>query len=314
MTFATDQTGRIPHWDAMMQMEHLTIHETPDRKLKHLVIVFGGWADAAESATSAIKFLQRKLHAKKFAEIDPEEFYDFSQTRPHTSRTRDGKRRIHWPANEFSYLTDTSSGSGIMVFVGVEPNLKWRTFAKTGAKVARDQGVESVIHIGALLDAVPHTRPVKLSGTATDPKLQEFLEGQGIRSSNYQGPTGISSVVMEACINEGMEYTSIWGHTSHYLQAAPNHRVGSTLLQILVKLLNLRLDLAELNSAADVFNEEVAQAVARDEQISSYGTKLEGQYDEAVAAIEIPDPAELVRDLEKFLRGEQRRPPTDPSD
>ena len=295
-------------------MEHLIVHETPEKTLKHLVIVFSGWADAAEGATSAVKFLQRKLKAKKFAEIDPEEFYDFSQTRPYSSRTRDGKRRIQWPANEFSYLTDPSDDSGVMVFVGVEPNLKWRTFAKTVATVAKDHGVESVIHIGALLDAVPHTRPVKLSGTASESRLSEFLEGQGIKSSNYQGPTGISSAVMAACINEGLEYTSIWGHTSHYLQAAPNHRVGSTLLEVLLKLLNLPLDLAELKSAAGVFNEEVEKAVAKDEQISSYVTKLEGQYDEAVAAIEIPDPAELVRDLENFLRGTQRRPPSDSTD
>jgi len=279
--------------------------------MKHLVIVFSGWADAAEGATSAVKFLQRKLKGKKFADIDPEEFYDFSQTRPYSSRTRDGKRRIQWPANEFSYLTDPSTDSGIMVFVGVEPNLKWRTFAKTVASVAKDHGVESVIHIGALLDAVPHTRPVKLSGTASESRLSEFLEGQGIKSSNYQGPTGISSAVMAACINEGLEYTSIWGHTSHYLQAAPNHRVGSTLLEVLLKLLNLPLDLAELKSAAGLFNDEVEKAVAKDEQISSYVTKLEGQYDEAVAAIEIPDPAELVRDLENFLRGTQRLPPSD---
>jgi proteasome assembly chaperone (PAC2) family protein len=292
-------------------MEHLIIHETPEKKLKHMVVVFSGWADAAEGASSAVKFLQRKLKSKKFAEIDPEEFYDFSQTRPHTSRTRDGKRRIHWPSNEFSYLTDPSADSGVMVFVGVEPNLKWRTFAKTVATVAKDHGVESVVHIGALLDAVPHTRPVKLSGTASESKLGEFLEGQGIRSSNYQGPTGISSAVMSACIEAGLEYTSIWGHTSHYLQAAPNHRVGSTLLEILLKLLNLPLNLAELKSAASVFNDEVEKAVAKDDQIASYVTKLEGQYDEAVAAIEIPDPAELVRDLEKFLREEQRRPPTD---
>ena len=198
-----------------------------------------------------------------------------------------------------------------MVFNGVEPNLKWRTFSRTIAEVAKQHGVKTVIHIGALLDAVPHTRPVKLSGTASEPRLNEFLESQGIRSSNYQGPTGISSAVMDACLKEGMEYTSIWGHTSHYLQAAPNHRVGHTLLQILVKLLDLPLDLSELYSAAGLFNAEVEKAVAKDDQISSYVTKLEGQYDEAVAAIEIPDPAELVKDLEQFLRGEQHRPPTD---
>ena len=295
----------------MEQMQYLTIHETPSKQLSQMVIVFSGWADAAEGATSAVKFLQRKLKSKKFAEIDPEEFYDFSQTRPHSSRTRDGKRRIHWPANEFSYLTGGDSDAGIMVFNGVEPNLKWRTFSRTVAEVAKQHGVKSVIHIGALLDAVPHTRPVKLSGTASEARLSEFLESQGIRSSNYQGPTGISSAVMAACIDAGLEYTSIWGHTSHYLQAAPNHRVGSTLLEILLKLLNLSLDLGELKSAAGVFNEEVEKAVAKDEQISSYVTNLEGQYDEAVAAIEIPDPAELVRDLENFLRGAPGHPPPD---
>ena len=295
----------------MEQMQYLTIHETPSKQLSQMVIVFSGWADAAEGATSAVKFLQRKLKSKKFAEIDPEEFYDFSQTRPHSSRTRDGKRRIHWPANEFSYLTGGDSDAGIMVFNGVEPNLKWRTFSRTVAEVAKQHGVKSVIHIGALLDAVPHTRPVKLSGTASEARLSEFLESQGIRSSNYQGPTGISSAVMAACIDAGLEYTSIWGHTSHYLQAAPNHRVGSTLLEILLKLLNLSLDLGELKSAAGVFNEEVEKAVAKDEQISSYVTNLEGQYDEAVAAIEIPDPAELVRDLENFLKGAQGHPPSD---
>ncbi len=295
----------------MEQMQYLTIHETPSKQLSQMVIVFSGWADAAEGATSAVKFLQRKLKSKKFAEIDPEEFYDFSQTRPHSSRTRDGKRRIHWPANEFSYLTGGDSDAGIMVFNGVEPNLKWRTFSRTVAEVAKQHGVKSVIHIGALLDAVPHTRPVKLSGTASEARLSEFLESQGIRSSNYQGPTGISSAVMAACIDAGLEYTSIWGHTSHYLQAAPNHRVGSTLLEILLKLLNLSLDLGELKSAAGVFNEEVEKAVAKDEQISSYVTNLEGQYDEAVAAIEIPDPAELVRDLENFLKGAPGHPPSD---
>ena len=177
----------------------MTVHDTPAKNLDYMVIVFSGWADAAEGATSAVKFLQRKLQSKKFADIDPEEFYDFSQTRPHSSRTRDGKRRIHWPANEFSYLTGGNADPGIMVFNGVEPNLKWRTFSRTVAEVAKQHGVKTVIHVGALLDAVPHTRPVKLSGTASEPRLNEFLESQGIRSSNYQGPTGISSAVMDAC-------------------------------------------------------------------------------------------------------------------
>ena len=286
-------------------MDFLSVDHQPDRKLTTMVIAFSGWADAAEGATSAIKFLKRRLKARKFAEFDPEEFYDFSQTRPTTTRTRDGRRHIHWPANEFFQLENPDTGDGIMVFTGVEPNLRWRTYSRGVAQLAAEQGVETVIHVGALLDAVPHTRPVKLSGTATRPDLSEFLEGRAIRSSNYQGPTGISSSVMDACVKQGLGYSSIWGHTPHYLQAAPNFRVAYSLMQTLTRLLRLPLDLEELRGAAAKFDGEVARAVQADEQIGSYVAKLENQYDDTVAESGIPDPEDLVRDVERFLRGER---------
>ena len=198
-----------------------------------------------------------------------------------------------------------------MTFLGVEPSLRWRTYSRTIIELAKEHGVKKVLHIGALLDAVPHTREVKLTGASTDTDLQETLDASGIRSSSYQGPTGISSAVTEACENLGLDYLSLWGHTPHYLQAAPNYRVGYTLARKLVALLDLSLDLSELQSAADTFDEQVVAAVAKDDQLSAYVEKLEGQYDESAMAAEIPDSAEMVRDLEQFLRSEQRRRPGD---
>ena len=293
-------------------MSYLTILQQPDAQLNCLIIAFAGWADAGESATTAIKFMQRKLEAKKFAEIEPEEFYDFSQTRPYTSRTRDGRRRVHWPANEFSYWSGPGRNKGAMTFLGIEPNLRWQTYSRTIAELAQQYGVKNIIHVGALLDAVPHTREVKLSGTSNNSESQQKLEAAAIHSSNYQGPTGISSAVMEACAKEGMDYLSLWGHTAHYLQAAPNYRIGYTLAQRLSTFLDLPLDLEELKTAAETFDEEVVKAVAKDDQLSAYVQKLEGEYDESALVAEIPDPEELVQDLERFLRSEQRRRPGDP--
>jgi predicted ATP-grasp superfamily ATP-dependent carboligase len=203
----------------------------------------------------------------------------------------------------------TGPAKGAMTFLGVEPNLRWRTFSRTIAQLAQEHGVKTVVHVGALLDAVPHTRNVKLSGTATNPDLLRALEKDDIRGSNYQGPTGISSAVMEACVSVGMQYASLWGHTPHYLQAAPNYRVGYTLALTLSTLLDLPLDLGELRSAAATFDEEVEKAIAQDEQLSAYAKKLESSYDESAPPVGIPDPAELVRDLEQFLKSEQRRRP-----
>ncbi|MSQ07488.1 MAG: hypothetical protein EXR46_09975 [Dehalococcoidia bacterium] len=296
---------------------HLTVHEKPEGKLEYLLVAYGGWPDAAESATTALKYLVRRLGAKKLAELDPEEFYDFTRERPRSSRTRDGRRRVHWPANEFSYWRAPGQDRGLMFFIGVEPHLKWRTFARIVADLAAQHGVRTVVHVGALLDAVPHTRPVRLTGSSTQPDLQKVLDSASVTTSNYQGPTGIGSAVMEACAAQGMGYASLWGHTAHYLQAAPNYRVSHTLAQNLVRLLDLPLDLSELQSAAETFDQEVAKAIAKDEQLPEYVKKLEDRQDAQAQAKAgeggLPDPAEAVRELEQFLRSEQRRGPNPPT-
>lgn len=293
-------------------MNYLTVYEKPDVPLKHLIMAFAGWADAGESATNTIKYIRRRLDARKFAEIDPEEFFDFTMTRPYTVRKRDGSRQVNWPSNEFSWAVLPDTGEGVMFYLGVEPNLRWRTFSRCIAGLARDRGVQTVVHLGALLDAVPHSREVRLTGAASGKRMQRLLEDFNIRGSNYQGPTGISSTVLEACAKQGMDYGSLWGHTSHYLQAAPNYRVSYTLAETLSRMLDLPLNFDELRSAAEMFDREVAKAIAKDEQISAYVSKLESQYDETVPVVEMPDPAEMVRDLEQFLRSEQRRRPEDP--
>lgn len=293
-------------------MSHLNIHQELNARFDQLIIAFAGWPDAGESATASIKYMMRQLKATKFADIDPEEFYDFTQERPRSVRTRDGRRRVRWPANEFYYWSaprpvDPGSSRGALFFIGVEPNLKWRTFSETIANLALDKGVKTVVHLGALLDAVPHTRDVRLTGSSTLPVLQEALQSANIGSSNYQGPTGISTAVMETCTRKGMSYASLWGHTSHYLQAAPNYRVCYTLAETISRLLGLPVNLKELLSAAENFDNEVVDAIGKDDQLANYVRKLEDRYDESLADTPMPEPADVVRDLEQFLRSEQRR-------
>ena len=292
-------------------MNYINLHDKPDARFDRLIMAFAGWPDAGESATASIKYLIRRLNATKLADIDPEEFYDFTQERPRSSRTRDGRRRVRWPTNEFYWWaapeTDAEGApQNALFFVGIEPNLKWRTFSETIANLALDLGVNTVIHLGALLDAVPHTREIRLTGSSTLPELQQALDSASIGTSNYQGPTGISTAVMETCTKRGMGYASLWGHTSHYLQAAPNYRVSYTLAQTLTRLLRLPVDLAELRAAAEKFDGEVVQAIGKDEQLAAYVKKLEDRYDESLTASEMPDPADVVRELEQFLRSQQQ--------
>ena len=289
-------------------MEHLRVHEMPVASTDLLVTALAGWADAGEAATAALRRLAKQFDAKKFADLDPEEFYDFSQVRPYTSLTRQGLRRIRWPANELFYSPSAMSGAGTLLFLGVEPSLKWRTYSESIIDLGQQCGVSRVVHIGSLLDAVPHTREILLTGSSNNKDMLENLEDQGIRASRYQGPTGITSAVMEACTKRGISFTTLWAHTPHYLHAAPNYTVSHALVRGLSSLLTASIELGELEEASTAYHQQVSSAVIDDSQLSSYIEKLEERYDFAeVRNLEIPQPDEVVRDLEDFLKERQRR-------
>lgn len=289
-------------------MQHLTVYETPKVKTKHLIVALSGWSDGAEAATAALRYLVRHFGAKLCAELDPEEFYDFSHVRPYTSFSKDNQRRLRWPTNKLFYSIGDDSAQGLLFFLGVEPSLKWRTYSDTIIEVSQQWGVKTIINIGALLDSVPHTRDTLLTGWSNKedciPKLNE-LE---LRNSRYQGPAGITSVLMEACTLRNLCFATVWGHVPHYLQAAPNYKASHAILKALSSLLDLKLDLAELESTAGKYQELVASTIAIDSQLSEYVRKLETHYDDAQGtSLEMPLPEEAVRELEKFLKERQRQ-------
>ena len=175
----------------------LTVHSRPESLRRPILIMaFAGWNDAAEAATTAVRYLGSSLHAEKFAEIDPEEFYHFGLTRPQV-RFKPGsetEREITWPATEFSLARATDLARDVIVGVAIEPHLRWKAYCGHVLDLARSCQVGLILSLGALLAEVPHTRPVRLSGSASDPELGARL---GVRPTRYEGPTGIVGVLKD---------------------------------------------------------------------------------------------------------------------
>ncbi len=176
-------------------MDALKIHARPEGLRRPILIMaFGGWNDAAESATTAVRYLGTSFRAEKFAEIDPEEFYHFGLSRPYV-RFKQGsetEREITWPATEFSITQASELARDVIVGVAVEPHLRWKTYCSLVLDLARRCEVALVLTLGALLAEVPHTRPVRLSGSASDPELAARL---GVRPTKDEGPTGIANYI-----------------------------------------------------------------------------------------------------------------------
>lgn len=284
-----------------------------------MLFAFAGWADAAESATHALKYLVRHLAGTKFAEIDPEEFYNFTRVRPKTKFNDAGERYIEWPSNAFYAIRREGEGRDVVVFVGVEPNLRWRAFCESMVAVIKGLGVREVVQVGALLDAVPHTRESRLTGTATSPEQQAMLRGIEVRRSRYTGPTGIAGVLIDMLGRSGVATVSLWGHAPHYLQVSPNPKVSLKLLSGLERLADLHVNVDALESQGLNFERRVEQALADEPEIISYVQKLEAQWDSKAGhptdagsedegdGDEMPEPDQAIRGIEEFLRRERNQ-------
>jgi proteasome assembly chaperone (PAC2) family protein len=240
-----------------------------------LVAAFEGWNDAGDAATTAARHLSERWQTRRFASIDPEEFFDFSSTRP-TVSLNGGRREIQWPANEF-HVGRTPSGRDVIVLLGNEPQLRWRTFCALVLEVAQWAKVELVLTLGALLADVPHSRPVRVTGTAADPALVATL---GLERSRYEGPTGIVGVLHEAFGVAGIASASIWGAVPHYLPGTPSPKVALALVQRAGELLDSTVSTIDLEIATAEYERQVDEVVEADEDMVRYVRQLEENHDE----------------------------------
>jgi len=282
--------------------DELRIASRPVLDRPVLVTAFRGWNDGGQGATMAAGYLAKLWRAQRFAEIDPEGFFDFQATRPHVSLVEGVTRRIDWPENAFLHASPAGLGRGVVLLTGVEPNLRWRTFTELVADLGRQLGVELVITLGALLADVPHTRSAPVTGTATDPELVQRL---GVQPSRYEGPTGIVGVLHDTCRRAGLPSASLWAAVPHYVSLAPSPRAALALCQRLGQLLGTEIESAELEQSVAEYTRQVTEAVAADAETVAYVEELEQRADE-IDASELPSGDALAAELTRFLRERER--------
>lgn len=278
--------------------------DVPELRSPTLVLAFSGWNDAASAATAALEAVAASLDSEVVARIDPEDFYDFQVNRP-TIRLIEGEaRHIDWPANTLLSVEVPTAERDLVLLSGVEPNVRWRTFSDSIIGAAERLGVQMVVSLGALMADVAHTRPVPITGLASDPDLVERL---GMSRSSYEGPTGIVGVIHDACRRHGMTSASLWAAVPHYVAAVPNPKAALALLRRLEGLTGVAVEASELEDASDRFTEQVDQAVGANPEIEELVRNLEtSQEEDYQITQEMPSGDDIANEFQRFLR--QRGP------
>ena len=284
-------------------MEELQVARRPALVRPVLIAAFRGWNDGGQGASLAAGYLAKAWDARRFAEIDPEGFFDFQATRPQVRLEQGYTRRIDWPETIFYHARPGGLDRDAVLLLGVEPNLRWRTFSSLIVDFARELEVELVVTLGALLADVPHTRDAPVTGSATDPALIEQL---GLQASRYEGPTGIVGVVHDACKRANIPSASLWAAVPHYVSLAPSPKAASALCARLADLLGAEIDTAELDEAAEAYVHQVSEAIASDDETAAYVEELERRADE-IDESDIPSGESLAAELSRFLREREER-------
>lgn len=295
-----------------------------------LVAAFEGWNDAGDAASGAARWLADRYGAELSATIEAEDFFDFTTTRPIVEQLDDGGRRITWPDTELWSAT-TDSRADLVIMVGHEPHLRWRTYCRAVTEAADALGCSMVLTLGALLSDVPHTRPTTVSGTAEDPELLERLD---LVRSTYEGPTGIVGVLHGACQDRGIPSASLWAAVPSYVSGAPSPKATLALVERACALLGLQMPTTDLEIATAAYERQIDELVESDEDAAALVASLEEAADDdedgddefefggaggsgathpeghpashadQLGPMDDADPDALVEEVERFLRGD----------
>ena len=278
-----------------------------------LLAAFTGFTDAHGGAVAAVKYLAEQWEAQPLAAIDPERFYDFTVQRPRV-HLEDGERVMDWPANSFSVARPPGADRDFVLFTGIEPHLRWKTFVAAFEDLLRAVECTTSITLAAQPAAVPHTRPLPITLSASDPEFERTF-GLKAPASRYQGPTGIVGVLNLHLRALGWKNASLWAMTPHYLTVGPNPNAAVSLVDRIDHAFGTTTSRVGLQEQSVIFEEQVREVLEESNDAGAYVRQLEEQYDSErpgqaqpandTAADELPSPDELLDDLERFLRDQR---------
>jgi proteasome assembly chaperone (PAC2) family protein len=295
-------------------MKTIIVNQSPSLIRPVLIVAFGGWGDAGRAATLAMQHLVATWSAAKFADVDPDELYDFTSSRPRVHLDRDGQRQITWPGTSFFAHQDPAGGTDAILVLGPEPAYHWKAFTAEVVELARRFDVRMVVTLGAFPAQISHRDSVPLTGWASPPDLDAKLKALDVSPVAYEGPTNLNTVLGVAVAEAKIPIVALWAAVPAFLGATANPKGAHALVKTLDKTLGLGLDLAKLKEASQEFERTVNRAIRRVNAppgtaivpVSGEPTPAEkteptpAEPDEIPS--ELPSADELVRTAEEFLR------------
>ncbi|ETK38042.1 filament polymerization regulator ParJ [Microbispora corallina] len=266
-----------------------------------LIAAFEGWNDAGEASSGVLAHLETEWKATPLVELDPEDYYDFQVTRPIVEMGDGLTRSIVWPTTRLLLARPPGAKRDVVLLRGIEPNMRWRSFCAEIVGLCHDLGVDLAILLGALLNDSPHTRPVPIVGSVSDPGMARALN---LELTKYEGPTGIVGVLQHTLGGAGVRTVSLWASVPHYVAQPPNPKATLALLRRIEDMLDIPMPYGDLAEEARAWEHGVDELAAQDTEVAEYVRELEERKD----AAELPEASgdAIAAEFERYLRRRDR--------
>ena len=280
----------------------LTVHSLPALRSPVLLCALSGWPDAGQAASGALEYLIMKWAPRRFAELDPGRIYVQTTNRPRSKTGRGGQRRLVWPSFAFYALPVPQAPRDLVLVLGPEPDLRWKTTAGAILDLAERLGSDLIVSLGAYLAPVSHSGPTVLTGRGTRPELRRALVALGLRDGKYEGPTGFLTVLQDVTTQRGLASASIWAASPVYLRELANPKLSAALLSVVERVLRVELGLTELEVAGRDLERRIDAELAARPDLQRFVRRLPTLGDEEIDLEDVPEAEELLEDLEQYLQ------------
>jgi proteasome assembly chaperone (PAC2) family protein len=280
----------------------LTVHSLPALRSPVLLCALSGWPDAGQAASGALEYLIMKWAPRRFAELDPSRVYVQTTNRPRSKVGRSGQRRLIWPSFAFYALPVPQAPRDLVLLLGPEPDLRWRTTAGAILDLAERLGSDLIVSLGAYLAPVSHGSPTVLTGRGTRPELRRALSALGLRDGKYEGPTGFLTVLQDVTSQRGLASASVWAASPIYLRELANPKLSAALLSIVERVLRVDLGLTELEVAGRDLERRIDAELSARPDLERFVRRLASDGDDEIDLDDLPEVEDLLDDLEQYLQ------------
>jgi hypothetical protein len=233
-----------------MRIGAFEVHEPlPELREPHVLVTLRPWVDVNNVGTLTLDELEARLGAKELAQLArPGHFFDFTRYRP-MLYSEEGVRRLKIPNSTLSYAR-REKGNDFLLLRLLEPHMQGEDFVESLLDLLKALKVKRYCLLGSMYDAVPHTKPLLVSGRATGAGAEMEMKKAGVQPSNYQGPTSITSLLPLLISDLGVETMTFIVSLPQYVNMEEDYLGKVRLMEILNVLYDIPIDKKDFDKAS----------------------------------------------------------------